>query len=217
MAPLKIISVASTLVLAVGSLACKKSSGEFEGEITLRITRDGPPSDMVFETARGYARVGMTQRDGNAYALVKPDGIAVFVMEPQKTWSDLNMAKSRAVVEAANPNGQPTVVKTGKHETIAGRDCEQWEIKHTSGKRTEACIAEGLVGFDLGSLMPGAGPFASQSSDEVKQKKLFPLRSVEFDAKGEETSRMVVTKIEPKSIDAKRFEVPAGFSYVPAK
>ena len=34
-------------------------------------------------------------------------------------------------------------------------------------------------GFDFGSLMPGAGPFAG-GTDDVKKEKLFPMRSVEY-------------------------------------
>ena len=210
------------LLLASSSLlcsfACSKKSGDFEGEIALRISRpEMPPSELLFEASEGRVRVGMSQADGPAYALVKPDGMAVFVMESKKAWSDLNMAKSRAQVEKDNPTGPPSVNKTGKLETIAGQRCEVWEIKHTSGKRTDACISEGLVGFDLGTLMPGAGPFTSQSSEEIAKRKLFPLRSVEIDAKGQETSRMEVTRVERKSLDKSRFEVPKDFTYIPAK
>jgi len=208
------------LVLFVSLLAlgCPKKSKDFEGEISLRVSRpEIPPSDLLFEASEGRVRVGMSQADGPAYALVKPDGMAVFVMESKKAWSDLNMAKSRAQVERDNPTGPPTVTKTGKLETIAGQSCEVWEIKHTSGKRTDACISEGLVGFDLGTLMPGAGPFTSQSSEEIAKRKLFPLRSIEIDESGKETSRMMVTRVERKSLDKARFEVPKDFTYIQSK
>lgn len=144
--------------------------------------------------------------------------MAVFVLDAQKAWSDLTMNKARAAIAAADPSGVPTVTKTGKHETIAGQDCELWDIRHTSGKRTEACIAENFVGFDFASLMPGAGSFgASPIDDGATKKKLFPLRSIEFDASGKESARMLVTTIERSPIDKTRFEVPPGYTYVPSK
>jgi hypothetical protein len=206
------------LLTALLAIACSKKSDGFEGEITMRITLpDAPPSEMHFETARDFARIGLAQGGGPAYALVKPDGLAVFVVESEQSWSDLNMATARSAAAAADPSGIPTITRTARHETIAGQDCEAWEIRHTSGKRTDACIAEGLVGFDLGALMPGAGPFTGSATDEVRKRRLFPLRSVELDASGKETSRMEVTRIERKSIPASRFEVPKDFTYVPKK
>lgn len=185
----------------------------------MTVTRQGaPPSEMTFETAGGSARIGMEQPGaGASYALVRPDGMAAFVVEPQKMWSDLSMQKSRAAMDEADPNGPPTVTRTGKHEKVAGQDCERWEIRHTSGKRTDACIAEDFVAFDFASLLPGAGPFTGSSSDEVKQKKLFPLRSVDTDAAGNVTSKMEVTRIERTSIDKSRFEVPKDYAYVAPK
>lgn len=185
----------------------------------MTVTRTGaPPSEMTFETAGGSTRIGMVQPGaGPSYALVRPDGMAAFVVEQQKMWSDLSMQKSRAAMEEADPSGPPKVIRTGQHEKVAGQDCERWEIRHTSGKRTDACIAENFVAFDFASLMPGAGPFGASSADEVKSQKLFPLRSVEIDAAGNVTSKMEVTRIERTTIDKSRFEVPKDYAYVPKR
>lgn len=201
--------VVATVVLIGG---CK--SREFEGRVTMKVSRaDTPPSEMSFETSGGQVRIALGNEPGaGLYALVRPDGLAVFVSEADKAWSDLTMDKSRAAVAEANPQGPPTVKRTGKRETVAGQSCELWEIAHTSGKRTEACIAENFIAFDLASLMPGTSPFTA-TADEARKQKLFPLRAVELDASGKETSRMVVTQIERKSIDKARFEVPKDFTY----
>jgi len=197
---------------------CQKA--DFAGEIGMRVTRpNAAPSDMTFEAAGGNARVDLAAPGAPAsHAIVRADGKAVLVVDAQKAWMDLDMTKAGAAVAEADPGGTPAVTKTGKHETIAGAGCEVWEIKHESGKRTEACIAEGLVAFDFGRLLPGGLP--SASSDELRKKKLFPLRSIERDAAGAETSRMEVTRIERKSIDRARFEVPSDYTHVaspPAK
>jgi hypothetical protein len=202
-------------LLLLSLVACKKSGGDFEGEIGMSIkTAGGPPSEMVFEAAGDKVRLGITAPDGQrSHALVKPDGKMVLVVDAQKAWMDMDLTKVGAAVAEADPGGNPVVNKTGRHETIAGHDCEAWEIKHGSGKRTETCIADGLAAFDFGALLPG-GSSSSALGTELHQKKLFPLRSVEFDAAGKETSRMEVTRVERKKLDRAIFEVPASYTKI---
>lgn len=200
-------------VVASSSLAgCKKS--EFEGEIAMRVTRgSAPPSEMVFEAKGAAVRLDLTAPDGQkSRAIVRAEGKPVLVVDAQKAWMDLDMTKAGASVAEADPNGKPAVEKTGKHETIAGRDCEVWNVKHASGAHTETCIAEGLAAFDFGALLPGAAP--PSTGNEVHEKRLFPLRSVEYGADGKETSRMEVVRIEEKKLDASTFEIPAGYTKI---
>ena len=39
------------------------------------------------------------------------------------------------------------------------------------------------------------------------------MRSVEYDAAGKETSRMIVTRVEKTRIDKARFDVPKDYAY----
>lgn len=207
------LGLAACLCLCLGSFGCKKSDG-FEGEIAMRVTRPSvAPSEMTFAAKGAEARLDLVAPDGQkSRAIVRADGKTVLVVDAQKAWTEMDMTKAAAAVAEADPSGNPTVNHTGKHETIAGRDCEDWEIKHTSGKRTDTCIAEGLVAFDFGALLPGAAP--ASSKDEAHAKRLFPLRSVEYDAGGKETSRMEVTRIEEKKVEATTFEVPSGYTRI---
>ena len=204
-----VVATSSSLV----SLACKKSDG-FEGEIAMRVTRgSAPPSEMIFEAKGPAVRLDLTGTDGQkSHAIVRADGKPVLVVDAQKAWMDLDMTKAGAAVAEADPSGKPTVDKTGKHEKIAGRDCEVWNVKHGSGAHTETCIAEGLAAFDFGALLPGAAP--PSTGNEVHEKRLFPLRSVEYGADGKETSRMEVVRIEEKKVDASAFEIPEGYTKV---
>ena len=207
--------VLSALLLISLAPACKKT-GDFEGEITMTVrAAGGSPSEMVFEAADQRVRLALTGPDGRrSHALVKPDGSIVLVVDEQRAFMDMDMTKAGAAVAEADPAGEPAVSKTGRHETIAGHACEVWEIRHGSGKRTEACIAEGLAAFDFGALLPGGAPASGAVGKELHQKKLFPLRSVELDPSGKETSRMEVVRVERKKIDRAVFEIPAGYTRV---
>lgn len=207
------VLAASALIASL--LACKKSSGDFEGEIAMTLRNAGGTSEMVFEAAPPRVRLALTGPDGRrSHALVKPDGSLVLVVDDQRAFVNMDMTKAGAAVAEADPSGEPVVNKTGRRETIAGHACEIWEIQHASGKRTESCIAEGLAAFDFGALLPGAAPASGAVEKELHQKKLFPLRSIERDASGAETSRMEVVRVERKAIDRAIFEIPAGYTKI---
>jgi hypothetical protein len=90
-------------------------------------------------------------------------------------------------------------------------DCENWIARDPTGKRSEVCIAQGIAFFDMGSMKGGGGSLGK----ELREKKLFPLRSVEYDTAGKELSRMQVTKVEKKSIDDSAFAIPKDFTKAP--
>jgi len=202
------------LVSALASLSgCKKGFGSnFEGEVTLRTTRGTKaPQDMIVKAKGDKLRFETTTPTGEAAsALFDPAANKVIlVMDAQKAYMDMDFTAPSA---APNTDPQTSAVdKTGKHETIAGFDCEDWVVKDPSGKRTEVCIAEGLAFFDIDSLRHGGGPSWNK---DLRDKKYFPLRSVEFDFTGKEVSRTEATKIEKKSLDASLFDVPAGYTKV---
>jgi hypothetical protein len=103
----------------------------------------------------------------------------------------------------------PTVTRTGKHETVAGYDCEDWEIVAADGNHQSTCVATGLPFFDFSAT---AGPAGGHTwADELRDKNAFPLRMLDVDAKGKEISRMEVTKIAKRAVEDAAFEVPQGF------
>jgi hypothetical protein len=106
----------------------------------------------------------------------------------------------------------PAITKTGKHETVAGHDCEDWEVAETNGTHTQLCVADGIGFFDFGAVAPpsAATQFGSWLSD-LREKQEFPLRAITSDPGGKEASRMEVTKIDAHPLDDSTFAVPAGY------
>jgi hypothetical protein len=200
-------SLALTLALA----ACSKGFGAgFEGEITMTTQRPGSAATSMVIKAKGdMLRFDVKSTSGEAsHAIFDPAANkVVMVMDAQKSYMDLDFAKPSAPQPNTSADSS-NVQKTGKHDKVAGVDCEVWTTADAAGKRSEVCIAEGIAYFDLASLKAGTH---SGLSKELRDKRLFPLRSVDFDAKGVEVSRSEVTKIEKKSLDAAEFSVPADY------
>jgi hypothetical protein len=191
--------------------SCKKGFGSgFEGQITMHTTSPAaPPQDMVVKAKGDKLRFDTKSADGSdSYAVYDPSTNKVtMVLEAQKMYMDLDFGKAGAPQANTSPD-TASIDKSGKHETIAGIDCENWTAKDPSGKRSEVCIAQGIAFFDMASVKSG-GP--SALGKELRDKKLFPLRSVEYDAAGKETSRMEVTKVEKTSIDDAQFSIPKDY------
>lgn len=191
-------------LVAISSIACKRGFGSgFEGEITMHIQSPSGDSDMVVKTKNEKLRF----ETGKGSAMLFDPGSNKFTMinESAKSYSEIDF-KSPSAPQANTSAAASSIDKSGKHETIAGIDCENWTA-HDGKKRSEVCIAQGIAFVDMSG---GSGALAT----ELREKKLFPLRSVEFDADGKETSRMEVTKVEKKSVDDAQFAVPKDYAKV---
>jgi hypothetical protein len=201
-------------VVAFGGCTKLKSLTEFEGEITMRTTTSGrEPQEMVVKTKGDRLRFDMKGPTGSPMHGVfdpTPNKILLF-FDDGKMYTDLDFSSPSAMPNVDGATG--VVTKTGKHETVAGYDCEAWSVSDALGKKTELCIAQGITFFDVEGLQAGPVKKApSALAKEFREKKSFPLRSVEYDASGKELSRMEVTKIEKQAIDDKAFAVPPDYT-----
>lgn len=102
--------------------------------------------------------------------------------------------------------------KTGKTKTIAGHECEVWEVEIVGkGTVSTLCMAEGL-----GSFMMKAGPMEQMMSPELAAeflgKDYMPLESIMSWNGG--TITMKAVKIEKKDLDDSLFEIPEGYTKV---
>lgn len=182
------------------------AGGVFEGEVTADVSsKMMAKQSIVYQFKADKLRYDLPTTAGvvGGWTLVDTTTHKAYLInDAQKMVMTIDPDAKPA---SATPPEEPQITKTGKHETIAGYDCEDWTIMH-KGKKSEACIADGLS-FAFGSPRDTA----SDWTQKLVASKQFPLRMVRYDAAGAEELRMEVTKIERKSLDASRFEVPAGY------
>lgn len=205
---------AAALLLALSTATLcgceKKIDANFEGTITMTTTLAGKaPQPMMMEIKNGKMRFD-TVGEGGApmHGVYDPthNEVRVF-MDSQKAYMTLDF--SRATAPAPNTSADTSVAeKVGGKDQVAGITCERWSAKESSGKRSEVCVIEGVNFFDLTRLRAGAAGLGPQS---MQEKKMFPLRSVEYDASGAEISRMEVTAVDKKAVDESRFMTPADY------
>lgn len=212
--------VAFAVVLALVAACSRGQSLEgFEGEITLETRTAGAAAAETLKlgvkgdklrfdvpsSAGGFALYDSTKHE------------VLFVAPAQKSYFRPDFQ-----APAAAPNtdpGQASAAKTGARSKVAGVECEEWKVSDPSGARSEVCIAEGLAYFDPASLRGGPAD-SSAIGRQFRDKRSFPLRSVEYAADGKERSRSEVTRIERKALAAEGFAVPSEYTLVampPAK
>jgi hypothetical protein len=204
-----------SLVLLAG---CEKQRSlvSFEGRIFMHTTKSGSEAHDLTLSARGEKlRFDMKAPDGSPSHAVY-DGatnqLQVF-LDSQKSYLGLDFSAPKSA-----PNTSPTtstITKAGTHKLVSGYDCEEWSVKDASGHRSDVCIAQGIAYFDPARLRPGATQEPETAlAREFREKKSFPLESIEYDTGGAESSRMEVVKIEAVPISERDFAVPDGYTKV---
>ncbi len=169
---------------------------------------------------------------GKAFLLVRvPDKKVDVVVEANKQVIELdlnNMEHLKSLAKSASgghskSKGEtpseppPKIEKTGRKETIAGYECENWDVTSTKDgkKKASLCIAEMAVSF-FHLPLTGVPPEYAFMLELVDGQHM-PLRVVGFDDKtGAESGRLEVTKIDRHPLDAAQFEVPAGYTVIDA-
>lgn len=214
---------------AVGEIQAKVAAAAasvfgtgFEGAIAMSVTNPHGTENLSFLTKGGKLRVDAPAHNGEtAHLVFDPKAEkTIVIIDSKKMYMEIGQhspmmnaagAMGGGAGAKAAPDSSTSLVKTGKHETIAGTDCEDWTVTHSNGKHAEMCVAQGVSFFDFTAMRPGAVP-SNPWADKLKSEQAFPLRVVDVDATGKETSRMLVTSIEKKPVEDSLFAPPADYS-----
>ena len=188
------------------------TAGAFEGEMTMKMTADGESQEMRFIT------------DGTSIALANPDSGGMMgggrmilntesqtmtvVMDEQRMYM-IQPLDTMADGESSGPDGK--VEDSGETREILGYSCRK--VIHTAedGKVSHLWITTEL-GLSPMLQLPGAQENMPEGLQEIfGTSNVFPLEGIEFDAEGNELSRLEVTKVEPRKVDPSEVAVPEGY------
>ena len=214
-------------VLFVLGFVATTWGGAFEGIVHFKDTRGGAKGEQTAEfdyfTKANKVRIEMQRRDAQHAAIVMdPEGRkTIIIMAAQRMYMEFPMKEpTEAAAEAQSAAKGPTIVKTGKTDTVLGHTCEVVTIKTGHGE-SEICASKELGQFySQRSAQPGMGRHGTSGggendyawAKEFRDKGFFPLRAVTKDEDGKEINRLEATKIEKKSLDASLFSVPEGYT-----
>ncbi len=214
------------------ALTLVSPTGEpFEGQISMDDSVDGKPhTSMVYEVKGDKMR--FDEPAHNAYVIFNaPEKKMISVDDAKKTATVINLDDMQKMAASMGAPGHTapsapvenewdsSVDMNAGSDVIAGYACDKWKITETNKKtakvrKSDACLAKGIGFPDMSSMMGGGGTKTGSAwMQKLVTDKYFPLRAVTTED-GVEKTRMEVTKIDKKPLDAARFEVPAGYKVV---
>lgn len=219
------LSLVTLLVAACPAFA------QFEGVVDMKMTtvdKDGAPlggGTMNIAIAKAGTRSEMNMQHGTMgikmVMLQKtdtPDKI-YNLNEKAKTYSEIDLAKMRAMAPPQQDKTEYTVEKLGQ-EKILGYSTQHVLVKQKKsgeeGMTTEMWNAKDFMDYDTFSRLQARN--ARGGSQEALAKALkdagaegMPLKSVSSAPDGSKTTVEVV-KVDKKSLPASTFEIPAGYT-----
>ena len=205
------------LVLSLAPLPVH--AGDFEGVIHMKTTHaeTGTSGAMDWYLKGDKGRVEMSRTDGQKTVMIF-DGktrTMQMAMPGQKTYMEISLEGGRGeyLKEALE---KQSVERTGKTEKIAGYSCEVWRITDKERHRTKSdlCVAKGFGSAARFWIDPKEARRSSQPGwvKQLIEEGGFGLRSIQYDEAGKETTRMEVTSIDKKSLEATLFAFPADWT-----
>ena len=200
-------NTAALFVLCLAApIAPPLAAQSFEGTVTMSMTNDnGGARTMMFMLKDGKMR--FDPPGGQVSVIIDPATQRMMVIvNAQRMYMESNFADAAAAVQGKVAVADPTIVKTGKFETVAGYKCEDVTATDDDGKAVTICMSSELGGFRMPAASNPMAP--QQESGWLAQlgARNFPLR-VKKDGK----TVMEATAIEKKSLDASLFVAPEGY------
>lgn len=219
--------MASPLARALsGALLCTLASGglaaqAFEGVVTWQMSEKN--QQMVQTYKGGMVRTEMGREGRQAVMIMDAAGKKMtMIMPSEKMYMTMDLSQGGPMGGMDHgPAKTPKITATGKTETIAGRSCEVYRYAEEEGKpdKMEMCVAKGLGYFLMGSgggmgrrdpMADVTGAAANPEYARLYKDGFFPLRVSKLEG-GKAEQMTIVTKLEPKTVDASAFQVPAGY------
>ena len=182
-------------------------SQTFEGVVEFTVTGDQGTMPMIYMMKGDNVRVEMEGRPGMkaAFLIDAKENKSVMLMEQMKMYMEM---PAPPAADSGKP--KPEITKTGKTQKILGYNCQQFLIKDGE-LQSEVWVTKELGTFQMFKM----GSRERNSNAEAWQKMVgseggFPLLATTKEG-DTQTSKMVATKIEKKSLDDALFKIPEGF------
>lgn len=196
----------SLAALALTASAAIVQGQAFEGVVHATIASPRGSQDVAYSIKGDRMRMDIAAMNGMEMAMIvdRPAHRMLMLMPSRQMY----MERPIDTTAAARLQGEPgtTIRWTGKHETIAGYDCEHAVATGRTGEQVDMCIAKGLGSFFAQQGMrPGRG--AGAEWQRLVQGG-FPLKVQQV---GDSTAVFTVTKVERKPIDDAQFSAPSGW------
>lgn len=197
------------LTMLISGLGSNARAQDFEGVIYFEIPEMSQQGMGELPYMVKDSKVRMEFGNGaqaGAMIFMPDQNKMTFILEPMKGYMTMDMDDPEAMDDA---DDYTSMVKKDETKTIAGRECEVWEVTDTQNTY-QLCVARGMGNF----MMP-QNPMAQSNTPKWAQEAMtggfMPLEVIDITG-GSRELKMRATKIEEKSLSASLFEIPQGYN-----
>lgn len=207
------------LAMGAALLAGPVAAQGFEGVVAYKMNgQNGKGGEMTMSIKGTQVRTDMSTEGHDMSMLLNGEHTSMtMLMAEQKMYMtmDLKAMQDRAKNMQHTEHAAPKITPLGTKETIAGRSCENYLVE-TEKTKVEFCNSKGLGNF-MTARSPmgrGASPLSDLDNEAYRayfKDGFFPLRVSLYDGDAKKVM-MEATRVEPKSLDASLFTIPAGYT-----
>lgn len=192
--------------LCITVCAVPVAAQQFEGTVSMTLTPESGTVRSISYMLKG-GKMRFDPGGGQISVVIDPGAQRIMlIMNAQRMYTETSFSGVAAATQSQMATGNPTVVRTGKFDTIAGYKCEHVTVPDDDGATVDSCMSSELGGFRL--------PAASNPISPQKEAGwLAQLGSHAFPLKVEKGGKVIllVTAIEKKPLDAALFAAPEGY------
>jgi len=195
------------------TMAAPGGEGGGGGTMNVAVGKAGTRSEMNMQMGPMNMKMVMLQKHDT------PDKV-YRINDADKTYTEIDMAKTQAMAGQRQDTAQYTVEKLGQ-ETVLGYKTQHVRVKEKNpangeGMNTEMWVAKELLDYaTFSKLQPrrgkGAGGEALAKALKEADADGMPLKSITKTGEGTQVT-MEVVKAEKKSLPTSTFEIPAGYT-----
>ncbi len=197
----------------------------FEGVVEYDMMTDNHTIHTIYYQKGSHVRMEMNM-GGQASAMIMDGttGTMTTLVPSQKMYMTMNLrAMAGEMRQHRDSVHLPKITATGRHETIAGHDCEHVLMTDDQEHATvDACVARGMGYYmsggggrraaqDFWSGIPNADDPRYAAFRRQFANGFFPLKMEMRDEHGKVGMTMVATKIDRRSLSDDLFKPPADY------
>jgi hypothetical protein len=200
---MKLTRLALTFLCSTAPLAAQS----FEGSVTMSTVSDNGTARAISYLIKG-GKMRFDIGGGQMSVVLDPTAQRMIViMNAQRMYMERDFAGAVASAQQQAGVKNPSVVRTGKMDMVAGYKCEHVTITDDDGGVVDSCLSSELGAFRMPAASNPMSPQKEAGWITQLGPNNFPLKV----SKGGKVV-MEVTAIEKKSLDAALFAPPEGYT-----
>ena len=205
-----------SLLTIVGLLGAPVLAGD-AFHVVQKVTTMGQESEVDTWLSGSKARVTMGSPMGKIVMLLDSEaGMAYTVLDAQKSYMELNLKQMQQMAQQQMPEGEPTIEKTKRTETLGEWKCQVYRVVQEGFLDMEVWVTQD-IDLDTSEWLEMNKQFKTddpltRALDPAKMDG-FPVKTVGKVTQGGQTVDISthVTLVEKKPADASMFDLPAGY------